>query len=327
MLSRLRVVAAVVGFCSVWTVAQAGAHERVLRFGYLFAQTSQLGAGADRFAAEVAKRTGGAYRVELYPNGSVGGEVEMAEDLRLGHLDLAFITSAPFSSIIPEFGVFDIPFLFRDARHAQAVFDGAIGQDYLRKFQQKGLVALAWGENGMRHITNSKRPITGPEDLKGLSMRVPQSDIMLAGFRSLGVKAEPLAFPALYGALQSGQFDGQENPISVIAASRFEKVQKHLTLSGHVYSWAVVAMSRAAWEALSAADQKAFTEAARAAGQVSREVAGRAETEGVDALRRSGMSVVAGVDRAAFEQSLQATTSGFSARFGAETLRQIRAVR
>ncbi len=327
MLSRLRVAAVVVGFCSAWTIAQAEAHERVLRFGYLFAQTSQLGTGAERFAAEVAKRSGGAYRVELYPNGSVGGEVEMAEELRLGHLDLAFITSAPFSSIIPDFGVFDIPFLFRDARHAHAVFDGAIGQDYLGKFQQKGLVALAWGENGMRHITSSRRPVTGPEDLKGLSMRVPQSDIMLAGFRSLGVKAEPLAFPALYGALQSGQFDGQENPISVIAASRFEKVQKHLTLSGHVYSWAVVVMSRTAWEALSAADQKAFTEAARAAGQISREVAGRAETEGVDALRRSGMSVVAGVDRAAFEQSLQATTAEFSARFGAETLRQIKAVR
>ncbi|MCK2053745.1 DctP family TRAP transporter solute-binding subunit [Methylobacterium sp. 37f] len=327
MPGRLRVAATIVGLCSILTITRAQAEERVLRLGFLFAQTSQLGAGAERFAKDVAKRTGGTTRVELYPNGTIGGEVEMAEELRLGHLDIAFITSAPFSSIIPEFGIFDIPFLFRDAGHAHAVFDGPVGQDYLKKFQQKGMVALAWGENGMRHITNSKHPVTNPEDLKGLSMRVPQSDIMLTGFRSLGVKAEPLAFPALYGALQSGQFDGQENPIAVISASRFEKVQKHLTLSGHVYSWAVIVMSKTAWDALGPAEQKAFTEAARAAGQVSREAAGRAEREGVDELRKAGMNVVASVDRAAFEQSLQSATAGFSARFGAETIRQIKSVR
>ncbi|UYW27494.1 TRAP transporter substrate-binding protein DctP [Methylorubrum extorquens] len=327
MLGRLRAAATIVGLCSILTITHAQAQERVLRLGFLFAQNSQLGAGAERFSKEVAKRTGNTYRVELYPNGAIGGEVEMAEELRLGHLDIAFITSAPFSSIIPEFGVFDIPFLFRDASHAHAVFDGALGQDYLKKFQQKGMIALAWGENGMRHITNSKHPVTNPEDLRGLSMRVPQSDIMLTGFRSLGVKAEPLAFPALYGALQSGQFDGQENPIAVISASHFEKVQKHLTLSGHVYSWAVMVMSKTAWDSMGPAEQKAFTEAARAAGQVSREVAGRAEREGVDELRKAGMNVVASVDRAAFEQNLQPATAGFSAKFGVETIQQIKSIR
>lgn len=327
MLERLRVAATIVGLCSILTITQAQAKERVLRLGFLFAQNSQLGAGAESFSKEVAKRTGNAYRVELYPNGAVGGEVEMAEELRLGHLDMAFITSAPFSSIIPEFGIFDIPFLFRDAGHAHAVFDGAVGQDYLKRFQQKGLIALAWGENGMRHITNSKHPVTNPQDLKGLSMRVPQSDIMLTGFRSLGVKAEPLAFPALYGALQSGQFDGQENPIAVISASHFNKVQKYLTLSGHVYSWAVMVMSKTAWDALDPAERKVFTEAARTAGQVSREAAGRAEREGVDELRKAGMNVVASVDRAAFEQSLQSVTAGFSAKFGAETIQQIKSIR
>jgi tripartite ATP-independent transporter DctP family solute receptor len=319
------VVAAVFGLCSL-VASEVQAGERVLRLGYLFSQTSQLGAGAERFATEVAARTGGQVRVEPYPNGTVGGEVEMVEELRAGHLDMAFITSAPFAGILPEFGVFDIPFLFRDAAHAHAVFDGPIGRDYLQKFSAKGLVALAWGENGMRHITNAKRPIAGPEDLKGLSMRVPQSEIMLTGFRSLGVKAEPLAFPALYGALQSGQFDGQENPIAVITASHFAKVQRHLTLSGHVYSWAALVMSRSAWDALTEDERTAFTQAARLGGQVSREVAGKAEREGVEALRKSGMSVVATIDRAAFERSLEAASAGFSKTFGAETIRQIKSV-
>ena len=318
--------AVVFGLCSVLVAARAEAEERVLRLGYLFSPTSQLGAGAERFSGALAARTGGAIRIEPYPNGTVGGEVEMVEELRAGHLDIAFVTSAPIAGILPEFGVFDIPFLFRDAAHAHAVFDGPIGRDYLQKFAGKGLVALAWGENGMRHITNGKRPVTGPEDLRGLSMRVPQSEIMLAGFRSLGVKAEPLAFPALYGALQSGQFDGQENPIAVIAASHFERVQRHLTLSGHVYSWAALVMSRAAWDALSADERTAFVEAARLGGQVSREVAGRAEREGVEALKTSGMSVVATVDRAAFERSLEGATTSFSQTFGAETIRQIKSV-
>ncbi|WFT80820.1 DctP family TRAP transporter solute-binding subunit [Methylobacterium sp. CB376] len=326
MRRQLRAALAVLGLCSAVVGGRAEAQERVLRLGYLFSQASQLGAGAQRFAEEVAKRTGNGTRVELYPNGSVGGEVEMVEELRLGHLDMAFLTSAPFASLIPEFGVFDIPFLFRDARHAQAVLDGPIGQGYLRKFQQKGILALAWGENGMRHITNGKRPVTGPEDLQGLSMRVPQSDVMLAGFRALGVKAEPLAFPALYGALQSGRFDGQENPIAVITASHFERVQTHLTLSGHIYSWAAILIAKPAWEGLSPSEQRAFAEAARAGGEVSREVAGRAEKEGVEALRRAGMAVVASVDRAAFARRLEATNAEFGRRFGADLIQQIKSV-
>jgi tripartite ATP-independent transporter DctP family solute receptor len=319
-------IAAWAALLSIWIASPVAAAERVLRLGYLFSQTSHLGAGAETFAREVAKRTGGAYRIEPYPNGTVGGEVEMVEELRLGHLDMAFITNAPFANLISEFGVFDIPFLFRNAAHAQAVFDGPIGQAYLEKFAQKGLVALAWGENGMRHITNAKRPVTKPEDLEGLSMRVPQSDVMLKGFRALGVKAEPLAFPALYGALQTGQFDGQENPIAVISASHFEKVQKHLTLSGHVYSWAVIVVSNSVWNTLDSGGRKAFVEAARAGGQVSREAAGRAEAEGVDRLRQAGMQVVAGIDRAAFERRLQETNAEFGRTFGPEIVRRIKAV-
>lgn len=324
MSKTTRIASLLIGLCSIAGSGTAQAEERVLRLGYLFTQDSQLGQGAERFAQDVSKRLGAGYRIELYPNGSVGGEVEMAEDLRLGHLDIAFITSAPFGNIVPDLGIFDVPFLFRDARHAHAVLDGPIGQDYLKRFQQKGLIALAWGENGMRHITNSKHPVASPDDLTGLSLRIPQSDVMLAGFRALGAKAEPLGFPALYGALQSGQFDGQENPIAVISASRFNEVQKHLTLTGHVYSWAAIVMAKPAWSALNATEQRAFTDAARAGGQVSREVAGRAEKDGVEALRKAGMSVVANVDRAAFEKKLQGAAADFAKKFGPETIQQIK---
>ena len=303
----------------------AAAQEQVLRVGFLFAKDSQLGAGAKRMAEEVAKQTAGRYRVELYPNGTVGGEVEMLRDIQLGHLDIGFITSAPFGSVIPEMGVFDMSFLFRDAAHAHRTLDGQIGAEYLAKFKQHSMVGLAWGENGMRHMTNSKRPITRPEDLAGMKLRVPQSPVMLSAFKAMGADAQPLAFPALYAALQTRQFDGQENPLAVIIATHFEKVQKHLTMTGHVYSWAVLVMSPQAWAGLSEADRRILVAAAKAGGLVSREAAGQAEAKGVDMLKKAGMEVVTSVDRAAFEKAVQPASAESAKQFGA-IVERIRAV-
>ncbi|MGH1570500.1 TRAP transporter substrate-binding protein [Methylobacterium sp. P31] len=220
----------------------------VLKMGYVFVRASQLGAGAAEFARRIETGTKGAWRVEEYPNGAFGGEVEMLDGLRKGELDLAFLTAAPFSSLVPDFGIFDLPFLFRDAAHARALLDGPFGQEYLTKFQEHGLVALAWGENGMRHITNSRRPIREPADLQGLRLRVPQSEITLRCFGQLGVQAAPLGFPSLYGALESGRFDGQENPIATIRAAKFDRIQKHLTLTAHMYSGAVIFASGDLWD-------------------------------------------------------------------------------
>jgi TRAP-type transport system periplasmic protein len=304
----------------------AAAQEQVLRIGFLFTKDSQLGAGAKRMADDIAKQTAGRYRVEIYPNGTVGGEMEMLRDIQLGHLDIGFITSGPFGSVIPEMGVFDMSFLFHDAGHAHRTFDGPIGAEYLARFQQNGMIGLAWGENGMRHMTNSKRPINKPEDLNGMKMRVPQSPVMLSAFKAMGADAQPLAFPALYAALQTRQFDGEENPLAVIIATHFEKVQKHLTLTGHVYSWAAIIMSQQAWGVVSEADRRIFVAAAKAGGQVSREAAAQAEVQGVDMLKKAGMEVVASVDRAAFEKAVQPASAESAKQFGA-IVERIRAVK
>ncbi len=328
LFTRRRVILAAAGFgLSAGLPAPAVmAEERILRIGYLFAKESHLGAGTTAFGNEVATRTGGRYRIEAYPNGTLGGEVEMVEELQRGNLDIAFLTNAPFGNIIPELGLFDLPFLIRDAAHAHKLFDGPLGREYLAKFPSKGLVGLAWGENGMRHITNSKHPVTSLADLKGLKLRVPQSDVMIAGFSALGVDAKPLAFPALYSALQAGQFDGQENPMAVIVASHFERVQKYLTLTGHVYSWAVIVVSRHLWETLSESDRQAFVEAAVIGGQVSRDRAGEAERSGVDQVRQQGMQVTTSIDRAPFEQAMAPTMAQFAQKYGQDIFDRVRAV-
>jgi tripartite ATP-independent transporter DctP family solute receptor len=307
--------------------APAAAQEQVLRLGFLFAKDSHLGAGAKRMAADIAKQTGGRYRIEIYPNATASGEMEMIRDVQLGHLDIGFITNAPFSGVIPEMGIFDVAFLFRDADHAHHTLDGPIGDEYLAKFKEHKIVGLAWGENGMRQITNSKRPISRPEDLNGLKMRVPQSPVMIAAFKAFGADAQPLAFPALYGALQSRQFDGEENPIAVIIATHFERVQKHLTLSSHVYSWAAIVMSPTLWDTLSADDRRIFVASAKAGGIASREAAAKAQADGVDMLKKAGMEVVTSVDRAAFEKAVQPANVEAAKQFGEKNIERIRAVK
>jgi TRAP-type C4-dicarboxylate transport system substrate-binding protein len=194
----------------------------------------------------------------------------------------------------------------------------------LKKFMDKDLVALAWGENGMRHITNAKRPVRGPEDLKGMKLRLPQSDVMLAGFKALGADVAPLAFPQLYDALKTGQFDGQENPIATILASKFAQVQKHLTVSGHVYDPAVIVMSVDAFEELAEGDKEAVIEAAKIGAQASRAYAAKAQAEGVATLAQAGMEVVKEIDAAKFAAAMASATPEFEKRFGAELIAKIR---
>lgn len=304
--------------------AEAGTASETLKLGYILAKNSQLGAGATVFAQELAKRTQGRYRVDQYPNAELGGEVEMTKDVQLGTVDIAFITGAPLPNFVPEIGIFGIPFLFRDAAHAHAVLDGPIGDDLLRKFSEKGMIALAWGENGMRHLTNSRRPVVVPADLRGLKLRVPQSDTMVAGFKGLGADASQLAFPEVYGALQTGKFDGQENPIATIVASKFFQVQKYLTMSGHIYDPAVFLMSRDLWDGLSPADRAAFVESARLGGEESRRFAAQAEAEGVAFLQNQGMQVVTSIDKAKFAAAMASAMPAFERQYGAAAIARIR---
>lgn len=323
---RLLAAGAISTAVGVLPRASRASSAQPLKIGYLHSQKSQLGAGAQAFADEVAKRTNGRYSLDQYPNAVLGGELEMLDQLSRGELDLAFITGQPVTSVVPEHGIFDVPFLFRDVAHAHAVLDGPIGQNYLDMLRRKQVVPLAWGENGLRHLTNSLRPVRGPEDVRGLRLRVPQSEIMMNSFRALGAQVDQLAFPALYGALEACRFDGQENPIATIEAANFARVQKHLTLTGHVYSTAVFLMSEDAWDDLADADQLNFVEAARSGGKISRQFAGSAEREGVQRLADESMQVVSDIDRSAFVAALAPATQEFTRLFGADVIKRIRAV-
>jgi len=297
---------------------------RTLRIGYILPVQSQLGAGATAFADEVSKRTGGRIAIQQFADATLGGDVELTKGVQLGSIDIAFVTGMGLSSILPDVGLLNIPFLFNNAAHGQAVLDGPIGESFRKPFAAKDLVMLAWGENGVRHMTNARRPIITPDDLKGLKMRVPQSEVLLKGFQALGADAAPLPLPQLFEALRAGKFDGQENPIATIRAAKFDQVQKFLTLSGHAYDPAVFLMSPDAFEDLSAEDKASFIEAAKLGAKASRTFAAQAEAEGVTLLRQGGMTVQPSIDRAAFAAAMASAYPGFEAKFGHAVIDQIK---
>ena len=305
-------------------VFAASPKARTLRIGYLLPLESQLGAGASTFAQEVKRRTQGRIQIDQFPDASLGGEVEMLKGVQLGAIDLAFITGAPLPSILPEAGIFNIPYLFHNYTHAHAVLDGQIGESYRQLLSGKDLVALAWGENGMRQLTNSKLPVTSPEAIKGLKLRLPQSPVMALGFQALGAEIVRLPFPQVYAALEAGVVDGQENPIATIRSTKLGQVQKFLSLTGHVYDPAVIVMSSDAYGDLSPEDQATVVEAAKIGARVSRVFAAEAETFGLAALREAGMQIVESIDRSRFVAAMASTGPEFEKMFGRRQIEQIR---
>ena len=297
-----------------------------LKLGYSLAPTSHYGVGATAMAEELERLSDGKFTIEQFPANALGGEREMVEGAQIGTVDLVVTSTGPVGNFVPDTLITDIPFLFRDYDHAHAVLDGPIGQAILDQFPNHGLVALAWGENGFRNLTNSVRPIRTPEDSRGLKVRTMENQVHMQAFQQLGVLPTPMAFPELFTALQQGTVDGQENPIGVILSANFAQVQKHLSLTQHVYSPALIIMSPIVWDGLSEEEKGWFKEAAAAGAKAMRAKVREDAENGVAQLKSQGMEVVEDVDRAAFEEALQPAFAQFAERFGQEKIDEIRNV-
>ena len=303
--------------------SNAFAQTTTLKIGYATSKESHYGVGSTVFCDEVEKGTQGRYKCQHFANSALGGEREQVEAIQLGTQDLVNTSTGPVGNFVPEMKIVDIPFLFRDYDHARKVMDGPIGQDILTKFPSKGIIALAWTENGFRHMTNSKRDIVKPADAAGLKMRTMENKVHMDGYRTFGILPTPMAFPELFGALQQGTVDGQENPIPVILSSKFSQVQKHLSLTGHVYSPALLLLSPKVWNKLSDGDKKIFVDAAKKASVAQRKKVNDDEANGIAQLEKDGMKVTRTVDGAAFREALKPAYAGYAKEFGADNIKKI----
>lgn len=313
--------------CLLGAVALPATAQTTLKIGYAVVKDSHYGVGAVAFCEAMEKGTAGRYACQHFPSAALGGEREMIEAAQLGTQDLVVTSSGPLGNFVPEVKILDIPFLFRDYDHARKTLDGPIGQEMLKAMEGKGLIGLAWAENGFRHMTNSKRPINSAADAAGLKMRTMENKVHMEGYKTFGILPTPMAFPELFTALQQGTVDGQENPIPVILSAKFSQVQKHLSLTGHVYSPAIFIMAPSVYAKLSDADKKVFRDAAALGAQAMRKRVNDDEARGIAELRRQGMEVIEQVDGASFRNAVAPAYQNFAKEFGADRIAAIQAVR
>ncbi len=283
--------------------------------GHLAAQEIEIQAGTtsppgnvqsmslDEYAERVNARIGDAAKVQVYHSSQLGSDEEMLQKLRLGTQDISQ-PSTIMSSLVPEFGLFDLPYLVASREHMACITEKIIWPKLAPKAEERGVKILGVWENGFRHISNNVRPIVTPEDLKGVKLRTPQGVWRVRMFSEYGANPTPLAFSEVFVALQTGVMDGLENPYVNIAAGRLQEVQKYLTETRHVYTPSFPAVSVRKFESYPEEVQQALLEEARNLTPWVYELAGRMEDEVREQLIKDGMEYNV-ADRAAFVAASQ----------------------
>lgn len=239
---------------------------------------------ADSFAEAVEEGTEGRITVQVQGSEQLGSDAEMLQAVRQGTLHLTANSQGPLSSTVPEVALIGLPFLFDSPEDAHEVLDGEMGEQFAAAAEEQGFKVLAWWDNGIRHITNSKRAINSPEDLAGLKIRTPEDPMTVDIFEALDANPTPLAFGELYLALRQGTVDGQENPLTNINSAKLFEVQEHLALTGHKYESTPFIIGADVWESLSSEDQEVIQQAAEDARDEQRELMAEQEAELHDEL-------------------------------------------
>ncbi|WZL72841.1 DctP family TRAP transporter solute-binding subunit [Clostridiaceae bacterium 35-E11] len=209
----------------------------VIKYGLISPDSHSSTQAAVKFSEYVEEKSGGELKVEVYPNALLGGDVQMTEAVALGTIQMALPSTSTLVMYSQKFGALDMPFIFTDTQKAFEALEGEVGQLLNADLEKVGIKNVGYNFNGIRNITNNVRPITEPDDLKGVKMRVMESPIFIDMFTLLGTNPTPISFGELFTALQQKTVDGQENAASLIYDSKFQEVQKYLSLTNHVYGF------------------------------------------------------------------------------------------
>ncbi len=286
-------------FCAVlvgmlFLAGTAAAAEKTLRLSHITSQDSPWNKGALKFAELVSKNTKERIEVKVYPqsqlaNGSQKAELEM---LQSGVLDMTWDSPIILALFMDKrFDVFNLPWLYASMDVANRVADGKMGELAMKWLEEKGIVGLGIGVNGYRELTNSKHPITQPDDMKGIKFRVAGSKLYLETFRLLGANAVTMNFGEVFTSLQQGVIDGQENPTAIIYSSKLYEVQKYLTLWRYSFDPLILCVNKKLFDGLSPADQKALRAAAKEAVAYERALSAEEERDLPEKLKGLGMQV------------------------------------
>jgi len=286
-----RALAAAALFCAAALLAASPASAQIeIKLGHVGEPGSLFQVSADEFAKRANAKLAGKARVVVFGSSQLGSDKEMIQKLKLGTLDMA-LPSTVMSSDHHLFGVFELPYLVKDRAHMGRIEKELFWPKLAPEADKKGLIVLAVWENGYRHITNSKRPIKVPADLKGIKLRVPEGKWRLKMFQAYGANPSPMKFSELFTALQTGVMDGQENPFTQIYSAKLQEVQKYLSLSNHVYTPAYLIVGKGHWNSLPADIRKVLEDTAKETQAFVYDYASKDDTALLAKLKQSGMQV------------------------------------
>jgi TRAP-type transport system periplasmic protein len=282
------------------------------------------GVGAKKFADLIEQKSGGKIKVRVYAGGTLGGEQQVASAMQGGTIEVSMMAPAQLVGNFKDFLVLDFPFAFANEREADAVLDGPLGRKLLEPMPERGLVGLAYMEQGYRSITNSKRPITKLEDIQGLKIRTILNPLYIDMLNTLGANAVPMPFPELYTALETGTVDGQENPYSTVEASKFNEVQKYFSNTKHIYNSQLLLASKKFWDSLSDEEKTIFQDAANETRDYQRKVAREMDAKSREALLKSGMQIndISPEEIARMRDKIKPVIEKYSAQVGEDLTKQ-----
>ena len=276
-----------------------------------------------KVAELVEERSNGELRLEVFANSTLGNERDVIEGMQLGIVDLSCMSTGALASFSPAFMALDLPFIFDSRESAYKVLDSEIGEELLASLDDNMLVGVDFWENGFRNISNSKRDVVVPDDVKGLKLRTLENELQVNTFTILGATAIPMAWGEVYTALQQGTIDGQENPLAIIYQNKIHEVTKHVSLTGHFYAAAPVVMSKKSLEKLSPEHQEILLGAIREVTAYERQLSEESDTEYLQKLKDEGVTVIEDIDKALWREAVQPVYDKYEDRIGKELLQRI----
>jgi tripartite ATP-independent transporter DctP family solute receptor len=308
------------------SAAQAQINEHTFRIGIAGAPGHPSVMGAEKWAELLAQKSGGKMTLKVFPNGVLGGDVQVLSAVQGGTIDFTSMNSGILQGQVKEFAIFDFPFMFESGKEADVILDGTFGKKLADLLPAKGLLNLAYWELGFREMTNSKRSIAKIEDFSGLKIRVIQSPIYIETFNALGANAVPMPFPEVYTALEQKIIDGQENPFSVIETSKFNEVQKFLTVTNHMYNPQSVLGSKKKWDALTKDEQAMLMSTLTEATKWQRENSRALSEASLNNLKKSmTVNVLPSAEIAKIRAKLVPVIDKFSASVGPDLVKELQA--
>ena len=270
-----------------------------IKLGVVTKPGSAQNIAAEKFKEIVEERSGGAITVQIFHSASLGNETEILQQVQMNTIQMAIVTGGPFDTFDPIVRVVNYPFLFKNNEQADEILDGPLGAEILQSLESSGFKGLCFSENGFRNLTNSKHPVDSPEDIQGLKIRVMASAIHKAIWQTLGANPTPMPWP-IYTELEQGVIDGQENPLWVMEVYKFCEIQKHMTLSRHVYSFHIDVASQVWWQTLDKKTREIIRAAMCEAAVYQRQDNRSKNSARLKFLKEKGMRVVENPDVKAF---------------------------